>query len=104
MNYRNPKLTALARGAPCMVNVPGVCNRDPATTVWAHSNQLRHGKGKGIKAHDIFGALACSSCHDFIDGRSRAGYRGAVEPVTYWQIAHERTILYLFERGLVGVL
>ncbi len=44
MNYRNPKLLKLADGAPCMM-----CSMQDGTVVSAHSNQLRDGKGTGIK-------------------------------------------------------
>ena len=47
VNYRNPKLLKLADGAPCMM-----CSIQDGTVVSAHSNQLRDGKGTGIKGHD----------------------------------------------------
>lgn len=53
----------------CTLLIPGICNGRPETSVWAHSNQAIHGKGKGIKAHDVFGCIACSDCHDAVDGR-----------------------------------
>jgi hypothetical protein len=62
-----PKLLASAEGKPCMVQRAGVCNGRTDTTVWAHSNQAIHGKGKGLKSHDPFGAYACSACHDWLD-------------------------------------
>lgn len=42
--YRNKKLTESANGESC-VN----CGINNGTIVWAHSNQLIHGKGKGDK-------------------------------------------------------
>jgi len=68
-NYRNKKITQFARGKMCTLLIPGICNGNPETSVWAHSNELIHGKGRGIKAHDIFGCIACSDCHDAVDGR-----------------------------------
>ena len=35
--------------------------------VAAHSNQLRDGKSKGIKAHDYRIAYLCHTCHAKID-------------------------------------
>ena len=61
------KYTKSARGQDCQIRIPGVCNRDPATTVPAHLN----GAGMGIKHPDIFIAYSCSDCHDFVDGRNR---------------------------------
>lgn len=52
MNDRNPALLKLAQGKLCLLSIPKVCNGNPETTVAAHSNQLIHDKGKGIKAHD----------------------------------------------------
>lgn len=55
-----------ARGQPCLVRLPGICNHDPATTVLAHLN----GGGMGTKYSDLMGAFACSACHDEIDRRT----------------------------------
>jgi hypothetical protein len=57
------KITASARGESCTLNLPGVCNYDPDTVVWAHSNRGSDGKGLGLKAKDENGAYACYSCH-----------------------------------------
>jgi hypothetical protein len=56
-----------SRGQPCSANFPGICCADPATTVWAHLNGHRFGKGAGIKAHDILGFHACYACHAYYD-------------------------------------
>lgn len=66
-----PKMTPIrksARGEDCTMRIVGICNQDPATTVWAHSNQSQDGKGMGIKARDVEGCYACSACHEFYDG------------------------------------
>ena len=63
-------LRKLARGRPCMVRLPYVCNGDPETTVLAHF-RLAGLSGIGMKSPDFAcGAWACSSCHDAIDRRS----------------------------------
>ncbi len=73
MNYpkeprqRNPTLLNMAKGEPCLLRVPGVCNGDSDTTVAAHSNQSAHGKGKAMKAHDWASVWACSACHMWLD-------------------------------------
>ena len=59
------KFTRAARGQDCQVRIPGVCNFDPDTSVFAHLK----GGGMGFKQTDLYGAIACSSCHDVIDGR-----------------------------------
>jgi len=53
-----------------MIRVPG-CNHDPATTVLAHK-RLAGYSGTALKPDDfVFGAWACSHCHDVVDGRKR---------------------------------
>ena len=71
MKRSRPKMTpirASARGQDCTLGIAGVCNGNPETTVWAHSNQLKDGKGMGIKARDEEGCYACSGCHAWLDG------------------------------------
>ena len=66
-------LRSLARGQDCQVRIPGVCNHDPATTVLAHI-RMACVSGMGLKAPDILGAHACSSCHDATDGRTQTEF------------------------------
>lgn len=56
-----------AKGAPCAFRFPGICQGGTETTVWAHLNGHKFGKGAGIKAHDILGAPACFRCHTYLD-------------------------------------
>jgi len=60
-----------ARGAPCLVRIPGVCTHDRETVVLAH---IRRGgvAGAGQKPPDTCAVLACAACHDKIDGRTAA--------------------------------
>jgi hypothetical protein len=55
------------------LRLPGVCNRDPETTVWAHHNKLAGGKAKGKKLarFDHIGAYACYACHMVLDGQAK---------------------------------
>ena len=69
--------------------------------VAAHSNQLRDGKGKGIKAHDYRIAALCFTCHSDLDQGSRMSKQERVE---MWEEAHRKTIGLLFERELIGTL
>jgi hypothetical protein len=69
---KGPRMTPIrkaARGQDCTIQIPGVCNFDPATTVLCHDNRLAAGKGMGLKAPDTAAAFGCSSCHDCLDGR-----------------------------------
>lgn len=61
------RIMASARLRDCTIRIPGVCNFNPETTVFAHLSGVRFGHGIGIKTR--FGAYACSSCHDVVDGR-----------------------------------
>jgi hypothetical protein len=72
-----PKTTPIRASAhmqECTLRFPGICNRNPETTVWCHSNLLRDGKGMGLKAPDEQGCYGCSDCHAWLDG----GYAGHV--------------------------
>ena len=66
MNYRNKKLTASAKHESCVA-----CGANDGTIVWAHSNSQKHGKGMGIKAHDVFGAYLCHKCHARYDSNDK---------------------------------
>ena len=87
--YRNKKLLEILRKSPCQE-----CGREDGTVVAAHSNQLRDGKGRGIKADDYRVAALCYLCHMELDqGKSLS----KVERVEIWEEAHRKTIGWLFE-------
>jgi ferredoxin len=98
--FRSQRLLNQARGRHCTIRIPGVCNGNPETVVAAHSNQLQHGKGMGIKAHDCYAAWACSSCHAEIDQGNKLSRQ---EKDEYWQAGFERTILQMFLLGIIVV-
>lgn len=104
MRFRCPELLDLARGAPCLVGIPGVCNADPATTVAAHSPMIEHGHGMGQKSDDCFVAFACSACHDVIDGRAKASQFSVAQRRHFWRVGFEATVRFLWGLGLVGVI
>lgn len=64
---RNQNIMAMAKGKPCLIEIPGICNHNPETTVAAHSNWHEHGKSLGRKADDQYTVWACSDCHHYID-------------------------------------
>jgi|TARA_A100001391_G_C5082480_1_gene280252 hypothetical protein len=75
MMMRSKTITQSARGKPCALRLPGICNGNPETTVWAHVNGF--GKGMGVKTHDLLGFPACSACHAAYDqGNERSQYTG----------------------------
>ena len=91
MNYRDARILRAVREAPCMM-----CGAQDGTVVAAHSNQLRDGKGKGIKAHDYRVAALCFRCHGEIDQGSKMTKEERLEA---WEDAHRRTIGWLFDTG-----
>lgn len=97
--YRNPKLLKAARWQQCTLQVPGICNGDTETTVAAHSNYGEDGKGMGQKADDHCIAFACSSCHDWLDGR-RNDYL-TDERDFYFHRGMKRTIRILLAMGVL---
>lgn len=60
---KSTKITQSANGKECTFRIPGVCNRNSETTVFAHDN----GGGTAYKHHDIHGGYACSDCHYWYD-------------------------------------
>jgi len=96
MMYRNRKLLDAARELPCQH-----CGVSDGTVVAAHSNQLRDGKGRGLKAHDYRIASLCFTCHAELDQGSKMSKQERIE---MWEEAHRKTIGLLFERELIVVL
>jgi cytochrome c553 len=94
--YRNKKLLEIARLLPCQI-----CGIEDGTVVAAHSNQLRDGKGRGLKSSDFRIASLCFRCHAEADTSSTLSKVARIE---MWEQAHRATIGELFERGLVGVM
>ena len=94
--YRNKKLLEIARLLPCQR-----CGIEDGTVVAAHSNQLRDGKGRGLKSSDFRIASLCFRCHAEADTSSTLTKVARIE---MWEQAHRATIGELFERGLVGVM
>ena len=92
------KYTKAARGQDCQVRIPGVCNFDPETTVFAHLN----GFGLSAKHRDIHGSFCCSACHDVIDGRVPYKYDWDYDRI---KLAHHegmvRTQNLLIEMGIL---
>lgn len=92
-------LRKLAKDRPCMVRLPDICNHNPATTVLAHI-RMPGISGMGLKANDVIGSWACSSCHDTIDRRANTDLDR-----DYVRLAHfegmARTINELCKEGLL---
>ena len=95
MNYRNKKLLEVVRESPCQL-----CGARDGTVVAAHSNQLRDGKGRSIKAHDYRIAALCYTCHAELDQGSKMSKEDRVD---IWEMAHRKTIGWLFDNDHLKV-
>jgi hypothetical protein len=88
---RSRKLLQAVASLPCQH-----CNREGYTQA-AHSNQSIHGKGRGIKASDVFTAALCDVCHAALD---QGSHMTKEQRVTLWSDAHVKTVRELVRRGL----
>lgn len=92
-NHRSKALRESARDEPCVV-----CGM-VGSTVWAHSNEIEHGKGMGIKAHDLLGLYLCHKCHEAYDQRLDRGQRKK-----YFREYYPATMVRVAEKIAEGVL
>lgn len=91
-------LTEVARGMPCCLEVPDVCNGNPETTVWCHANTQEWGKGMSAKCDDFMGVFGCSACHQWLDEPKNA------DAANYLFIeAYRRTWRLLWGNGIVRI-
>lgn len=88
-----------AKGMPCMVRLPGICNANPETVVLAHY-RLAGTCGTGMKPPDLLGAYSCSACHDCIDGRTRCDMSRTELQLAFAEGVF-RTQQILLKKGLV---
>ena len=92
-----PNLRKEARGRDCQIRLPGVCNFDAATSVLAHLN----GAGMGMKHDDIHASIACSRCHDAVDGRLKVDFgKDYLELAFMWGMV--RTQKIWIKHGFIG--
>ena len=87
--YRSDKLLKSVRDCPCQS-----CGVMDGTIVAAHSNQMRDGKGRGLKADDYRIAALCYKCHTELDQGKNMSRE---ERLNMWEDAHRATIGWLFE-------
>jgi len=93
--YRDKHLLEAVRLSPCQH-----CGIQDGTVVAAHSNQLRDGKGRSIKAHDFRIAALCFKCHHELDQGSKLTKD---ERLNMWEDAHRATVGWLFLNDLISV-
>lgn len=95
MNHRSKALTQSARGEPCVG-----CGSEDGTVVWAHSNEMEHGKGKSIKAHDLLGNYLCFRCHTWYD----TGPASRQEKREFFRQCYPRTMTRVAEKIAAGAI
>jgi hypothetical protein len=95
MTYRNQKLLEAVREAPCMN-----CGVQDGTVCAAHSNQMRDGKGRSLKAHDYRIAALCFKCHFELD-QGRAMSRE--ESLNMWEDAQRAMVVWLFDNDIISL-
>ena len=96
------KITQSARNESCTINLIGVCNYNPDSVVWAHSNKGIHGKGLGLKAKDENGAYACYQCHMTYDRQIKRPKNLSLEDVeAAFTIAMLKSQQILKDKGLI---
>ena len=93
--YRNKKILEVVRQSPCQN-----CGAQDGTICAAHSNQLRDGKGRGIKADDYRIAALCFRCHSELDQGTKMS---RAERVEFWEEAHRKTVGWLFDNDHLTV-
>ncbi|MET3654066.1 nuclease domain-containing protein [Dyella japonica] len=89
-----------AKGEDCTLNVAGVCNYDPSTTVLCHL-PIIESAGMGQKATDLCACYGCNACHDWIDNRN--GTNPYDERLFYAARGLVRTQRRMIEKGLIVV-
>lgn len=77
------------RQSPCQH-----CGIKDESVVAAHSNQLRDGKGRGLKASDAMIAALCYRCHIELDQGKDLSKN---DRVALWEEAHRKTMQWLIE-------
>ena len=92
MMHRSKRLRDSANGAPCAMLGP---NCTGISAAWRHSNHGQHGKGTGIKAHDLFGFYGCQPCEDWYCTTERENRLPA------FLLAWQRSMLWACENGAI---
>lgn len=98
--HRDRKLLDIARDAPCMLMIEGVCRSMVNPSVPCHSNLQRHGRGYSFKSHDCFAVPGCNECHYELDSGKNLSRE---QKENYFMAALERYILWLWQNDRIMV-
>ena len=94
------KIMEAARGERCTLQIAGVCNYNPDTTVCAHLPDSSGGSSRLTGPLSV--AFACSECHDAIDRRRKLELADS-DREFYLRRGLQRTLNRLIDLGLVKV-
>ncbi|MBA3622882.1 MAG: hypothetical protein H0W48_00125 [Methylibium sp.] len=89
---RSQALMRAYREIPCQA-----CGTSDGSVCGAHSNQAVHGKGRSLKASDVYAASLCHRCHTELD---QGAFLSREARRQMWQRAHERTVQELVRQKL----
>ena len=92
------KIQKFAKGKACMLRIPGICKTTPNNedTCLCHAPFPNRG---GMRKDDWWGAVGCSHCHDFMDGRTN----WVIHPAPTWNDAIHEWQEMLIEAGYIKV-
>lgn len=93
---KSKKLRDSARGEDCTLQITGICNFNPETTVLNHLPS----EIAGYKSTDISSAYGCSSCHSAIDSR---GTLSDEDYEFYLRRGQVRTLTRMYDKGLIKI-
>ena len=98
---RSRHLLDSAKGQPCDLRIPGVCNHDPETTVSCHVPDEAF--GMGVKANDFATFHGCAACHQWLDRREWLGRMDREDVIWHVLRAFLRTLRNRIERGYLAI-
>ena len=97
-NFRSRALLDLCYEFDCLLQIPGICTG--GTGEPCHANWPEHGKGMGMKAHDVYAVPGCRSCHMALDQGSKLS---GEQRKDIWHRAFWKYLAMLWNRGLLRV-
>lgn len=99
---KSNKIRQSARGEECTLQIAGVCNHDPATTVLCHIG-FNDGTAKRRRPNERNAVYGCSACHDVIDGRQWADLGAADNGLWKWWYIARALVRTAERRDELGV-
>lgn len=99
---KSKKILKAVDGQPCYLQFPNICQGRSETVVPCHSPFPEDNQGMGTKSHDWLAVPGCQDCHDFLDGRTHAGFPQNTKALCYHR-ALKKWLEYLFDKGYIKI-